>query len=96
MVLDNIQWEKDSWTRLSLINLQSTKVYVISDFCCASEGFLQHLESNEARKNRVTGIQSGKSYRDYDAINGDSTEFEWKHLPRIHNVCSSVTKSIIC
>ena len=35
--LDKIQWEKDSWTRLSLIgdetviNLQSTKVYVFSD-----------------------------------------------------------------
>ena len=36
-VLDNIHWEKDSWKRLSLIgdetviNLQSTKVYVFSD-----------------------------------------------------------------
>ena len=35
--LDKIQWEKYSWTRLSLIidvtviNLQSTKVYVFSD-----------------------------------------------------------------
>ena len=35
--LDNIQWEKNSWTNLSLIgdeaviNLQSTKVYVFSD-----------------------------------------------------------------
>ena len=35
--LDKIQWEEDSWTRLSLIgdetviNLQSTKVFVFSD-----------------------------------------------------------------
>ena len=31
--------------------------------------------------NRVTGIQSGKSCRDYDAINGESTEFEWNIFP---------------
>ena len=31
--------------------------------------------------NRIAGIQSGKSYRDYDAINGESTEFEWNILP---------------
>ena len=42
---------------------------------------LQHPDSNEAWKNRVTGIQSGKSYRDYDAINGESTEFEWNIFP---------------
>ena len=49
--------------------------------CCASEGVLQHPESNEAWKNRVSGIQSGKSYRDYDAINGESTEVEWNIFP---------------
>ena len=38
---------------------------------------LQHPDSNEAWKNRVTGIQSERSYRDNDAINGESTEFEW-------------------
>ena len=43
---------------------------------------LQHPESNEAWKNRVAGIQSGKSYRDYDAINGESTEFEWNIFTR--------------
>ena len=36
--LDNIHWRKNSWKRLSLIgdetvvNLQSTKVYVFSDY----------------------------------------------------------------
>ena len=40
--LDKIQWEKYSWTRLSLIcdetviNLQRTKVYVFSDSKCRS------------------------------------------------------------
>ena len=74
-----IQWEKDSWTRLSLIgdetviNFQSTKVYVFSDSVLCLGRVLQHPDSNEAWKNRVTGIQSGKSYKDYDAINGEST-----------------------
>ena len=85
--LDKIQWEKNSWKRLSLIgdetviNLQSTKVYVFSDSVLCLGRVLQHPDSNEAWKNRVTGIQSGKSYRDYGAINGESTEFEWNIFP---------------
>ena len=81
--LDKIQLEKDSWKRLSLIgdetviSLQSTNVYVFSDSVLCLGRVLQHPDSNEAWKNRITGIQSGKSYRDYDAINGESTEFEW-------------------
>ena len=42
---------------------------------------LQHPESNEAWKNRVAGIRSVKSYRDYDDITGESTEFEWNIFP---------------
>ena len=42
---------------------------------------LQHPESNETWKNRVAGIRSEKSYRDYDAITGESTEFEWNIFP---------------
>ena len=49
--------------------------------CCASERVLQHPESNEAWKNRVAGVRSEKSYRDFDAINGESTEFEWNIFP---------------
>ena len=85
--LDKIQWEKNSWKRLSLIgdetviNLQSTKDYVFSDSVLCLGRVLQHPDSNEAWKNRVTGIQSGKSYRDSDAINGESTEFEWNIFP---------------
>ena len=84
---DKIQWEKYSWTRLSLIDdeivisLQSTKVYVFSDSVLCFGKVLQHPESNEAWKNRVAGIRSEKSYRDYDAINGESTEFEWNIFP---------------
>ena len=85
--LDKIQWEKYSWTRLSLIgdetviNLQSTKVYVFSDSVLCLGKVLQHPESNEAWKNRVAGVRSEKSYRDYDAINGESTGFEWNIFP---------------
>ena len=85
--LDKIQWEKNSWKRLSLIgdetviNIQSTKVYVFSDSVLCLGRVLQHPDSNEAWKNRVTGIQSGKSYRDYDGINGEPTEFEWNIFP---------------
>ena len=85
--LDKILWGKNSWTRLSLIddeiviNLQRTKVFVFSDSVLCLGKVLQHPESNEAWKNRVAGIRSEKSYRDYDAINGESTEFEWNIFP---------------
>ena len=65
----------------TVINLQSTKVYVFSDSVLCLGRVLQHPESNEAWKNRVAGIRSEKSYRDYDAINGESTEFEWNIFP---------------
>ena len=82
-----ILYGKNSWTRLSLIddetviNLQRTKVYVFSDSVLCLGKVLQHPESNEAWKNRVAGIRSVKSYRDYDAITGESTEFEWNIFP---------------
>ena len=85
--LDKILWRKNSWKRLSLIgdetviNLQSTKVYVFSDSVLCFGKVLQHPESNEAWKNRVAGIRSEKRHRDYDAINGESTEFEWNIFP---------------
>ena len=85
--LDKILYGKNSWKRLSLIddeiviNLQRTKVYVFSDSVLCLGKVLQHPESNEAWKNRVAGIRSVKSYRDYDAITGESTELEWNIFP---------------
>ena len=70
--LDKIQWEKNSGSRLSLIgdetiiNLQSTKVYVFSDSVLCLGRILQHPDSNEAWKNRVAGAKSEKSYSDYE------------------------------
>ena len=85
--LDKILWGKNSWTHLSLIddemviNLQRTKVYVLSDSVSCLGRILQHPDSNEAWKNRIAGVKAGRSYRDYDAINGESTEFEWNIFP---------------
>ena len=85
--LDKILYGKNSWTRLSLIddeimiNLQRTKVYVFSDSVLCLGKVLQQPESNEAWKNRVAGARAEKSYRDYDVINGESTDFEWNIFP---------------
>ena len=85
--LDNIQWGKNSWRQLSLIddetviNLQRTKVYVFSDSVLCLGRIHQHPESNEAWKKRIDGITTDKSYRDYDGINGEPTEFEWNIFP---------------
>ena len=49
--------------------------------CCASERFFNIPNPTKLGKNRVAGARSEKSYRDYDAINGESTEFEWNIFP---------------
>ena len=64
-----------------VINFLCTKDYVFSDSVLCLGQVLQHLECNEAWKNRVAGIRAEKSYKDYDAINGESTEFEWNIFP---------------
>ena len=85
--LDTFLWGKNSWTHLSLIdgeiviNLQRTKVYVFSDSVLCLGRILQHPDSNEAWKNRIARVMAEKSYRDYDGINGESTEFEWNIFP---------------
>ena len=85
--LDNIHWGKNSWRQLSLIgdetvNLQRTKVYVFSNSVLCLGRIHQHPESNEAWKKRIEGITTDRSYRDYDGINGEPTEFEWNIFPR--------------
>ena len=87
MVWTKFIGKRDSWKRLSLIgdetviNLQSTKVYVFSDSVLCLGRILQHPDSNEAWKNRIAGVKSVRSYRDYDGINGEPTEFEWNIFP---------------
>ena len=85
--LDNIQWGKTSWRQLSLIgdetvfSFQRTNVYVFSDSVLCLGKIHQHPESNEAWKKRIEVITTEKSYRDYDGINGEPTEFEWNIFP---------------
>ena len=83
----DIYWKNQSWKQLSLIgdetviNLQRTKVYVFSDSVLCLGKVHQHPESNEAWKNRITGVMAEESYRDYDGIDGEPTEFEWNIFP---------------
>ena len=85
--LDQIVYQKNSWTKLSLINdpviinLQSTKVYVFTDSVLCLGKVVQHPECNEAWKNRVAGVRAERSYRDYEDVSGESTEFEWNIFP---------------
>ena len=48
--------------------------------CCASEGFFNILNPTKFGRT-IAGIQSEKSYRDVDGINGEPTEFEWNIFP---------------
>ena len=85
--VDKIHWKNYSWKQLSLIgdetviNLQRAKVYVFSDSVLSLGKVHSHLESNEAWKKRIEGIITDKSYRDYDGINGEPTEFDWNIFP---------------
>ena len=85
--LETIGWEKHYGNILSLIgderiiNLQRTKVYVFSDSVLCLGKIHQNPESNEAWKKRIEWITSSQSYRNFDGINGESTEFEWNIFP---------------
>ena len=70
--LDKIEYQRNTWTQLSLINdpvvigLQSAKVCVFSDSVLCLGKVLQHPECNEAWKNRVAGVRAEKNYSDFD------------------------------
>ena len=84
--VDTTHW-KHSWKYLSLIgdetviNLQRAKVYVFSDSVLCLGRIHQHPKANESWKDRTGWITTSQSYRDYDAISGESTEFEWNIIP---------------
>ena len=94
-----IHWGKHSWKHLSLIgdetviNLQRAKVYVFSDSVLCLGMVHQNPESNEAWKDRIEWSITDKSYRDYDGINGEPTEFEWNIFPGFTTLqlCCKVT-----
>ena len=77
----------------TVINLQRTKVNVFSNSVLCLGRILQHPESNDAWKKRIAGVMSEKSYRDFDGINGEPTEFEWNIFPGFTTLqlCGKVT-----
>ena len=84
--LDKILYGTNSWTHLSLINdeivinLQSNSLCILR-FCVMSRKGSSTSRIQQAWKNRGAGVRAERSYRDYDAINGESTEFEWNIFP---------------
>ena len=97
--VDKIHWKNHSWKQLSLIgdetviNLQRAKVYVFSDSVLSLGSVHQHPLSNKAWKDRIGWIITDESYRDYDGINGELTEFEWNIFPKFTTLqlCGKVT-----
>ena len=85
--LETIGWENHSWKYLSLIgderiiNLQRTKVYVFSDSVLCLGKIHRNPESNKVWKERIGWITSSQSYRNFDGIDGEPTEFEWNIFP---------------
>ena len=85
--VDTIHWEKHSWKYLSLtgdetiINLQRAKVSVVSDSVLCLGRIHQHPKANESWKDRIGWITTSQSYRDYDGMSGEPTEFEWNIFP---------------
>ena len=98
--VDKIYWKNHSWKQLSFIgdetvvNLQRTKVHVFSDSVLCLGRVHEYPQSNEAWKERIGWIITDKSYRDYDGINGEATEFEW-NISQDSPLCSSMVKSQI-
>ena len=77
----------------TVINLQRAKVYAFSDYVLCLGRVHQHPQSNKAWKERIGWIITDKSYRDYDGINGEPTEFEWNDFPGFTSLqlCGKVT-----
>ena len=65
----------------TIINLQRAKVYVFSDSVLCLGRVHQYPKYNEAWKDRIEWITTDQSSRDYDAISGEPTEFEWNIFP---------------
>ena len=54
---------------------------MFSDSVLCLGKILQHPEYNETWKNRVAWVRAEKNYNDFDAVIGESTEFEWNIFP---------------
>ena len=98
--LDKIQWEKDSWKRLSLIgdetviNLQSTKVCVFSDSVLCLGRILNILIPKKLGNTELQGSNPGEATETMmvsmeSRLNSSGTSSQDSQR------CSSVVKSMI-
>ena len=101
--LETIGWENNSRKCLSLIgderviDLQRTKVYVFPDSVLCLGKIQQNPESNKAWEERLGWITSSQSYRNFDRIDGEPTEFEWNIFPGFNTLqLSDKVKSLLC
>ena len=85
--LESIGLENYSWKYLSsigderVINLQRTKVYVLSDSVLCLGKILENPQSNDAWEQRLGWLRSSQNYRNFDRIDGEPMEFEWNIFP---------------
>ena len=83
--LDNIHWRK--FMETTVIDWWWNSYQSSAHKSLSSQILLlivktqQHPESNEALKKRIEWIATFESYRDYDGISGEPTEFEWNIFP---------------
>ena len=81
--LETSGWETHSWKYLSLIgdariiNLQRTKVYVVSSSVLCLGKIFKNPESNDAWEQRLRWIKSSQNYKNFDTIHDEPIEFEW-------------------
>ena len=67
-------------TKLSSI-FNARKSMSFSDSVLCLGRIHQHPKSNESWQERIGWITTSQSYRDYDGISGEPTEFEWNIFP---------------
>ena len=100
--LETIGWENHSWKYMSLIsderiiNLQRTKVCVFSDSVLCLGKIHEKPQSNGAWEQRLGCFKSSPEYRNFDRIDGEPTDFEWKILPGFNTLqLSDEVKSLL-
>ena len=49
--------------------------------CCVSAKFFNILNATKLGRTELRGVRAERSYGDYDAVNGEPTEFEWNIFP---------------
>ena len=98
--LDKIQWEKNSWTRLSLIgdetviNLQSTKSMSSRILCCASEGFFNIPNPTKLGRTELQESEPREA-TDITMLSMESRLSSCGTSSQDSQRCSSVTESAI-